>query len=416
MKIAVLGNGIEGKSVLEYFEAKGDEVEMFDEKDGGKFEEMNFDGFDMIFRSPSVKPDKVKNANMTSVTRYFFEKCPAKIIGVTGTKGKGTTCSLIKSILDQTGRKAWLVGNIGVAALGVLDEISENDIVVYELSSFQLWDMKKSPQIAVVVHMEQDHMDVHETMDNYIAAKSNIVVYQNEEDIVIFDKTNKISTEVAGLSQAQKWGYPTGDYGEILNSLLIPGEHNRLNGEAAILAVKAVGVTDPEMIKKGLGAFSGLPHRLKFVEEWKDVKYYDDSISTTPGSAIAAIRAFSEPKVLILGGSDKGASYGELALAVKNGNVRSVILVGPEGKKIREELVKVGFWKFVQVYDIPYDMEYVVKMTTYETAPGDIVILSPACASFDSFDNYAQRGDKFVAAVKDLDKLTDPNKGKPEGF
>ncbi|MCL1840074.1 UDP-N-acetylmuramoyl-L-alanine--D-glutamate ligase [Candidatus Saccharibacteria bacterium] len=409
-RVAILGYGVEGQSVERYFRGWA-EIKVFDEKNGVDFEKLDFSEFDYVFRSPSVRPDRIETERLsdgskysfdrvTSATRYFFEKCPAKIIGVTGTKGKGTTCSLIAEILKAAGRKVWLVGNIGAAALDVLDEISGDDIVVYELSSFQLWDMTRSPHVAVVVHMESDHMDVHKDMAEYAAAKGNIARWQREDDVVVYDKTNPMSTEIAELSQGQKVGYPTGEFEELLNKLVIPGEHNRMNGEAAILAVRAVGVEDEKAIADGLGSFTGLPHRLKFVREVEGVKYYDDSISTTPGSAIAAIRAFAEPKILILGGSSKGADFHGLAEVVRDGNVKKVVLVGPEGEKLEQDLIGAGYEKIVRVTEVPYDMKNVVKITTETAEDGDVVILSPACASFDSFKNYADRGDQFIAAVE----------------
>jgi len=403
MKIAVLGNGIEGQSVAKYFGAKGDEVVVFDEKrDGTRFEDLDFNGYDKVFRSPSVRPDRVRTDKLTSATRYFFEKCPAKIIGVTGTKGKGTACSLIASILTAAGRKVWLVGNIGVSALDVLDEVAEGDVAVYELSSFQLWDATQSPPVAVVVHMEPDHLDVHKDMNEYVEAKGNITRYQSEGDTVIYDKTNVVSTEIAELSRGRKVGYPTGEFGELLDALVIPGEHNRMNGEAAVLAARTVGVVDDEVLRRGLSSFMGLPHRLKFVREVGGIKYYDDSISTTPGSAIAAIEAFKEPKILILGGSSKGADFGELAWAVRDGNVKEVILVGTEGEKIGAALASVGYDDVTLVPGVPYGMDSVVKITTDVVEAGDVVILSPACASFDSFKDYAERGDAFIAAVEEI--------------
>jgi len=403
MKIAVLGDGVEGKSVVKYFGAKGDEVVVFDEgRDGVRFENLSFDGFDLVFRSPSVAVGRVRTDKMTSATRYFFEKCPAKIVGVTGTKGKGTTCSLIASILEAAGRKVWLVGNIGVSALDVLDEVAEGDVVVYELSSFQLWDMTVSPQVAVVVHMEVDHLDVHETKDDYWQAKGNIARYQGEGDVVIFDQTNEISRRIAELSPGRKIGYPTGEFGGLLDALVLPGEFNRMNGEAAVLAAREMGVTDESVLRRGLGAFAGLPHRLKFVREVGGVKYYDDSISTTPGSAIAAMRAFGEPKVLILGGSSKGADFDELAKVVREAGVRKVVLVGPEGERLERALLGAGYGDVVRVAEMPYEMKDVVKITTDAAKSGDVVILSPACASFDNFENYAQRGDEFIAAVEAL--------------
>jgi len=424
MKIAILGYGVEGRSAYKYLKNKNPkyEIDVFDERevDGAEvdikqvksFLDVDFGGYGVIVRSPSVKPDVIlekiradKNGghdfNLTSVTQMFFDFCKAQIIGVTGTKGKGTTCSLIAEILKVAGQKVWLVGNIGVAALDVLNETGPDDLVVYELSSFQLWDLKrKSPQVAVVVHMEMDHMDVHTDMEEYVGAKGNITRYQSKDDVVIYDKTNSISAEIAELSMGRRVGYPTEEFGELLDALVLPGEHNRMNGEAAILAARAVGVDDEGVLRQGLSSFAGLPHRLKLVREVMGVKYYDDSISTTPGSAIAAIKAFAEPKILILGGSSKGAEFRELAEAVAGGGVKKVILVGPEGEKIEEALAEVGYDGVIRVDEVPYKIAGVVEMAKEVAEKGDVVILSPACASFDSFKNYADRGEQFIAAVE----------------
>jgi UDP-N-acetylmuramoylalanine--D-glutamate ligase len=294
-----------------------------------------------------------------------------------------------------------LVGNIGVPALDVLDEIEAEDVVVYELSSFQLWDMRRSPQVAVVGHIEPDHLDVHRDFTEYVGAKANITKWQSEKDVVVYDRGNVEAVKIAEASRGEKIGFPTGEYEGVLDSLRLVGRHNRLNGEAAIIAARCLGVEDVEAWKRGLASFTGLPHRTKFVREVGGVSYYDNSIATVPGSTITDIRAFSEPKVLILGGSTKGAEFYELAKVVSHGGVRGVVLMGPEGEKVGEALRAAGFSEIVNV-GREYDMKEVVRAATEMAQAGDVVILSPAAASFDRFKSYAERGDKFIQAVEEL--------------
>ena len=404
MKIAILGHGVEGGSVANYFKKHPElspEITIFDEKRGDKFSDLDFKNFDLVFRSPSVRPDHIKTESLTSITEYFFSHCPAPIIGVTGTKGKGTTCSLIASILESAGRRVHLVGNIGRPALDVLDDIQPDDWAVYELSSFQLWNLTISPHIAVIVHIEPDHLDVHKDMQEYLAAKSNIARHQISSDFIIYDRTNSQSTALAELSPAQKLPYPTGEYGELLDALVIPGAHNRQNGEAAILAARAAGITDSSAIRQGLSNFHGLPHRLKFVHEWNHIKFYDDSISTTPGSTIAAIRSFANPQILILGGSSKGADFTELAELIAKSPVKKVVIVGASADVIENSLHRAGYTQTVNL-GLDTDMSQIVQTAAKYADPNDIVLLSPSCASFDLFKSYSDRGDQFIAAAKSL--------------
>lgn len=433
MKIAIVGYGIEGKSAYRYFKNKYPEATfaVYDESaaavalpDGVEshlsqsIEHLPINA-NIVVRSPSVNPQHITTeGRVTSVTKEFFKECPALIVGVTGTKGKGTTASLIYSILQADGKKSWLVGNIGVSALDVLGQVTADDIVVYELSSFQLWDLDISPHIAVVLMIEPDHLDVHENLAEYVEAKSNIRKYQSLEDVCIYHPTNKLSEQIA-LSGAQKsaykYAYPASSRGVYvkentffiqnhpicsIDKLKIPGQHNIENACAAISAVLEIdGITD-QKIAAGLSSFEGLPHRLKFVREIDGVKYFDDSIATTPGSAIAAIRSFDEPKVLILGGSDKGADFSELYQIIKNGNVKQVITVGAMSEKIAKELMSQKYEAVTQLGMTT--MADIVSTAKSVANEGDIVILSPACASFDMFKSYTDRGDQFIVAVEAL--------------
>ena len=414
MKIVIAGFGVEGQSNLRYFREKFPEADFLVADERKKVDNLpenvayqtGFSGLedaDLIVRSPSLPPKKIKTSGQIwSATNEFFANCPATIIGVTGTKGKGTTCSFISSILRAAGKTVHLVGNIGVPALDILLKIEKNDIVVYELSSFQLWDLQKSPHVAVVLMIEPDHLNVHADFNDYLAAKANIAKSQTADDYVVYNSQNEFSSSIADASLAQKKEYPFALSDDIISAIRLPGKHNVDNACAAILAVKSIlpNVSDDE-IKKGLSEFTGLPHRLKFVAEKYGVKYYDDSISTTPGSAIAALKAFAEPKILILGGSDKGADYSELAKEIARQNVRLIIINGANadeiGEVLREEKVDCDIVQLNMA-----GMKEVAKSAKNKAQSGDVVILSPAAASFDMFKSYSDRGEQFVAAVEEL--------------
>lgn len=408
MRTVIAGYGIEGKASYEYWRAKGDEVAIADERADladapadtrlilGPDAFAQLGEFDRVVRSPSVRPDKLPYGDKVwSATNEFFAQCPAPIIGVTGTKGKGTTCSLITSILRAAGKTVHLVGNIGQPALDGLPSITPDDIVVYELSSFQLWDLHASPHIAVVLMIEPDHLDVHADFAEYVAAKANIAVHQSDRDVIVFHSGNDTSRQIAAQSSAQKREYPFA-IDEFLSSLQIPGAHNQENAAAAIAAVREY-VTDPDIIRQGLASFTGLPHRLKFVAEVDGVRYYDDSIATTPGSAIAALKAFVQPKVIILGGSDKGADYTDV-IEVCRETESQVIAIGQTGLVIRELCAKLG----VVCTRVDGGMAEVVREAHELAHAGDVVILSPASASFDQYRSYADRGEQFTAAVAAL--------------
>ena len=431
MNIAILGYGVEGESVYKYYSAMhpGSTFTVYDNNsqpsntmpEGVKFvgDVKDFKGIqaELIVKSPSIPPWQVDvTGELTTVTREFLKNCPAPVIGVTGTKGKGTTCSLIKAMFDATGKKTWLVGNIGVSALDVLGQISPKDIVIYELSSFQLWDCDVSPHIAVVLGIESEHLDVHKDFNDYLLAKANIAKYQKSDDIVIYREGNQYSEYISKVSPAStKISYPSDTsahikesmfyYGESelfsVAALKLAGSHNRDNLCAAIAAVWP-WLQDGFDMERGVETFEGLPHRLKLVGSVNDVQYFDDSIATTPGSAIAAMSAFDSPKVLILGGSSKGASYDELAKKIKASmEIRRVFLIGAESSKIEMSLKNASFARYTNLGS-EVTMTDIVKSAANVAESGDVVILSPACASFDMFKSYSDRGDKFIEAVKNL--------------
>ena len=446
MKIAIAGYGVEGESNYRYWNTSDNQVVIIDEKQPshpvpvdaslivGEDAFAKLEGYDLVIRTAGLAPRKIKtDGKVWSATNEFFEKCPAPIIGVTGSKGKGTTSSLIASILRAAGKTVHLVGNIGVAALDVLPDITSDDIVVYELSSFQLWDAERSPHIAVVLMIEPDHLDVHTDMADYIAAKANIRRHQGCTDVCIYHPTNEYTRQIAAGGtdtyvdeycdggQDAYYRYGIADDGQVyvadgifmqedkalapVAALQLAGAHNIENACAAISAALALdGTISNDAIEQGLRAFTGLSHRLKLVRTVNDVSYYDDSIATTPGSAIAAIHAFDAPKVLILGGSEKGADYTELADAIiASSSIRAVIAVGKTGGRIAELLAGKNAPMPVTRLEEATMTDF-VEAATEAAQPGDVVVLSPASASFDMFKNYSDRGDQFIACVEKLEE------------
>jgi UDP-N-acetylmuramoylalanine--D-glutamate ligase len=444
-KIAVIGAGVEGVSSASYLIEKGAKVTLFDEKNEdelgsernakikalkvqrvfGKNYLAALSDFDYIFRSPGVRPDlpvlgeaRRKGSVVTSQTKLFFDMCPAPIIGVTGTKGKGTTSALIYEILKATGKKAFLGGNIGNAALDFIDEVTTDSIVILELSSFQLIDCEKSPHIAIVLMITSEHQDWHSSKAEYVAAKKSIVKHQTKQDSVAINSDYLTSKKLGEASKASKYYFSIkkpvdrGAYIDkdfvvsvidgwttIVNTkdIQIPGEHNLQNVCAAV-TVGGILEIPPQIISKAVTSFKGLPHRLEFVAEIDGTKFYNDSASTVPETATAAIRAFKNPKILILGGSSKKSDFTQFAGEIVKSNVKGIILIGEEARRIKDSIEKNGKFsgKIIEGLD---KMEGIVSKAKEVSQSGDVVILSPACASFDMFSNYQERGDQFRKVV-----------------
>ena len=407
MKIALLGYGKEGKAAEKYFKTKFDaEFEIFENFTREEIEKKDFSSFDLVLRSPSVPPLHLKNES--SLTRYFFEHCPCPIIGVTATKGKGTTCSFIKSLLDAHHEDAYLVGNIGTPAIESLDALKPNSVVVYEMSSFQLWDLEKSPHVAVVGTIEPDHLNVHNGFDDYVNAKANICRHQSAYDYLVYYSENPDSKKIADTSSAKKLTYPFNLPSDILDAIVIPGEHNKMNAMAAIAAVACYKNISPDEylstykteIIKGLKSFKGLPHRLEYVGELNGVKYYDDNFSTNPASTRVAIDAFPDNNVIaIIGGRDKtdNEDLPEIYEVISAKNVKKVILMGESGHEIAKR------WqddRFIVVESLK-DAVKTAKQEAEKLASA-IVLMSPSAASFDMFENVYDRGAKYQALIKRL--------------
>lgn len=413
MKVAILGYGKEGKANEAYFQ--GREITIVDPYRDEDYKKDDFSQYDLVLRSPSVRP----RPGFSSGTEYFFEHCPVPIIGVTGTKGKGTTCSMIRDLLESLGRKVWLVGNIGVPAISKLDEIiettkksgHENSCVVYEMSSFQLWDLRKSPQTAVILGIAPDHLNVHRDFEEYVAAKGRITEFQTPGDRVVYFRENQWSRMIAERSPGKRFPFPVEGnrekLDELLDNLRVPGAHNREDAEAAILAVVAfLGVSLKMLINQhfqelaeALANFQGLPHHIEFVRELNGVSYYDDSFSTAKPALEVALRAFpGQPLVLIAGGQDKGVDLSEVKkLIFGTKELKKVFLLGEIAEKLAEGEEK---GKFEIVKDLTEAVQGSQKVA--EKYDNSVVLLSPGAASLDMFKSYYERGEEFQRLVRNL--------------
>ncbi len=432
MKIAIAGFGVEGQENYTYWAANPEnEITVVDERSG--IEDLPYgvatklgdnafdtlDGFDVVVRTAGLAPYKIKtDGKIWTGTNEFFAQCPAPIIGVTGTKGKGTTASMIEALFAADNRKTWLVGNIGIAALSVLPQIQPTDVVVYELSSFQLWDIEKSPQTAVVLMVEPDHLNVHTSMDDYVEAKAGITRHQTVEDICVFHPTNPESRRIADESVAgTKQRYGIAEDGAVyvedgqfrtsdrivcsVDALQLRGEHNKENACAAITVAILHGLSN-ETIEKGLQSFKGLPHRLEYVRTLDGVEYYNDSFSSAPAATVAAVRSFDTPEIVIIGGTDKGADFsGLIHELASHQSLKEIIVIGAMRRVLYEKLTASGLADKSTLFD-GQTMPEIVAYVHERSEPGDVVILSPGCASFDMFKNFYDRGDQFRAEVNKL--------------
>ena len=408
MRIALLGYGKEGQATENYFKAhfKDIEIDIYDNFTPEEIRQKDFSFYNYIFRSPSVPPLNIPNE--TSITKYFFDQCPCPIIGVTATKGKGTTCSFIKSLLNAHHEDAYLVGNIGEPAINILDQLNKNSVVVYEMSSFQLWDLEKSPYVSVIGHLEPDHLNVHKDYDEYLNAKANICAHQSANDYCVYYKDNPVSVRIASKSPAHKVPYPFEIPDDITSSITLPGEHNKNNAIAAIAAVASYQnipldeylKRNKEIIVQGLSSFKGLPHRLEFLRELNSVKYYDDNFSTNPSSTRVAVNSFPNDNLItIIGGRDKtnNEDLPEIYEILKSPQIKTIILMGESGHALAE---KYQDDRFVVVESLE-DAVNTARKEAEKIAPS-IVLMSPSAASFDMFENVYDRGARFKNLISSL--------------
>lgn len=383
----------------------------------GKNYNKDLDKFDILFRSPGWPYPPYTSLNkedreriISSPMKLFFRLCPTKnIIGVTGTKGKGTTASLIYAILKQNFKNAatngahankikrnvWLGGNIGVAPFEFLSKIKKNDWVVLEMSSFQLEDMKTSPRIAVITNFYKEHLspadpnnpNYHKTLKDYREAKMNILRWQKKGDYALLNSNFQFPKNKRKIIYFTKSN---------LKSKLI-GEHNKENVAAAVAAAKIAGIKDV-IIKKAVANFKGLEHRLEFVVSKHNLKYYNDSFATTPESAITALKSFSAPIILLAGGADKGSGFRALAEEIKKRVKFVVLFAGKATPRLKKELLKIKCP--ADKMRLVHSMVEAIKLARNRAEADDIVLLSPACASFGIFKNYKERGKQFKLEVK----------------
>ncbi len=450
-KVAILGLGIEGLALASFLDGKVKNITLLDRASEEELNEKSEENIQLrkvldkgynkvfgekyldylgdykfIFRSPGVKvlEPKIQDARLNGVKvssqiKLFFDLCPAKIIGVTGTKGKGTTSSLIESMMKEDGFKVHLAGNIGEPAITLLDKIESSDWVILELSSFQLQDLKISPHIAVITNIAVDHLDYHKDEEEYILAKESISKYQKSDDIIIANKDNENAVKISNISNGKKLffsgkeecdGFVKGDkvfvriddnYIEICSAseIQLVGKHNLENITSAALASIAAGA-QIDSIKKGAKNFQGLSHRLELAGKKNGKKFFNDSFATNPEPTIAAINSFDEPITIILGGSSKGADFSKLASEIVKSSVNNVILIGDEADKIEKALIEENYSK--SIVKMEGDMQDFVNKADEVSKSGDVILLSPACASFGLFNNYKERGYKFIEIVKNL--------------
>ncbi|MBI5420937.1 MAG: UDP-N-acetylmuramoyl-L-alanine--D-glutamate ligase [Parcubacteria group bacterium] len=417
-KIAILGFGREGRVLLGFLKKEGVKFSQITICDKGAVDVKgvaiqtgegylkNLDQFDVVFKSPgipTVLPEIQKvlkrDGVLTSPTNLFFDLCKGTIVGVTGTKGKGTTATMLYNMLRAAKKKVFLLGNIGRPALEYVRNIKKGDVVIMELSSFQLQHLKKSPHIAIVLDVTVDHLDHHKNVKEYRDAKMSIVAYQKRGDVAILDADSPVARSFAKHTQAKVLYFGNKEKTWITSSdISVPGAHNIKNASAAALAAEQIGVSR-EVILKGLKNFKGNEHRLEFVREKDGVRYYNDSAATNPDATIAALRAFVEPKILIIGGRNKGFSYAELAKEIQKNTVRGVILLGETKKIVFDELEKLEDVQLMKKVFVVESLSSAVNRANVIAQTGDVVIYSPSATSFDMFHNYEERGEQFKQLV-----------------
>ena len=384
---------------------------------------------DVIFRTPGLRPDlpqlvraRERGSVITSEMELFFQVCPCNIIAVTGSDGKTTTTTLIAEFLKAAGHNVYVGGNIGKPLLSDAAGMEPQDYAVLELSSFQLLTMDCSPQIAVVTNLAPNHLDVHTSMGEYIAAKENIYLHQGAEDKAVFNADNDITRGFAANARGKTVFFSrqerldrgvylrdgaiwlTDDAGsrEVLplSGILLPGVHNVENYMAAIAAVD--GLVPDEAVRRVAGTFKGVEHRIELVRTLDGVRYYNDSIGTSPSRTIAGLRSFREKVVLIAGGYDKHIPFDTLGPEIAE-HVKSLVLTGATAGKIRAAVEGAPNYRpgAPEIRETETFKEAVV-LAVHIAQPGDVVLLSPACAAFDQFKNFMERGNCFKTIVREM--------------
>ena len=447
-KVAVLGIGVSNTPLIKMLLRAGIKVTACDKNDrvklGGVAEELeslgaelclgedyldHLKGHSVIFRTPGMRPDlpqlaaaQENGALLTSEMEVFFRVCPCPIIAVTGSDGKTTTTTIISKLLEAAGYNTYLGGNIGKPLLTDTLGMEQGDIAVVELSSFQLMTMDRSPHIAVVTNLSPNHLDVHKSMGEYVSAKANIFLHQLPGDKVVLNFDNSLTRSYEELAPAEITWFSrrepleTGVYlkndaiwynsadgarREVLpvGDIKLPGVHNIENYMAAIAAVD--GLVSDGVIRDFARSFGGVEHRIELVRERNGVKYYNDSIASSPSRTIAGLRSFDQKVILIAGGYDKQIPFEPLGPEVIE-HVKALVLTGDTAEKLRAAVEGTEGYDGTPAITVVEDFQEAVLTADRIAQPGDIVLLSPACASFDRFKNFAQRGETFKRIVLGL--------------
>ena len=435
-KIAVLGLGVSNRPLVRLLLEFGCDVTGCDRTPREKLdrevldlEEMGcklrcgdtyLDGVEaeVLFRTPGMHPGNPairtladKGAYVTSEMEVFFEVCPCNLIAVTGSDGKTTTTTLISEMLKAEDKRVWLGGNIGTPLLPLVRQMQPNDFAVVELSSFQLMDMTRSPARAVVTNLAPNHLDVHKDMDEYVEAKKNIFKFQNECGLLVLNHDNAITDGFTGNGKTVKFSRQGSAHvclnGEVIirggeevlnvNDILLPGVHNIENYMAAIAAVE--GLVSDDTIRQVAKNFGGVEHRIELVRVKDGVRFYNDSIASSPSRTIAGLCSFKEKVILIAGGYDKHIPYDVLGPEVC-GHVKKLFLCGATAPQIRAAVENCGMEQ-PEITDCG-DFESAVRAAAAAAEAGDVVLMSPASASFDQFKNFMVRGEFFKKIVKEL--------------
>lgn len=439
-KVSVIGIGVSNMPLIRFLTKFGACVTARDKKEreaiaekAAELESMGvtlvcgekyLDGIsdDIIFKTPGMRPDNPylleaaeKGSVLTSEMELFFELCPCRIFAVTGSDGKTTTTTLIYNILKQAGYTCYLGGNIGRPLIGDIEKIKESDMAVLELSSFQLFSMKKSANTAVVTNLSPNHLDWHKNMAEYEEAKKNVYKFQNENDTLIVNYDNEITRRMYGeakgkavyFSRKEKIGVYAADGivrdengAEIMkvSDIKLPGNHNLENYLAAAAATKDFVSYDD--IKEVARNFSGVEHRIELFREFNGIKFYNDSIASSPTRTLAALNSFSQKLIMISGGYDKKIPFDTIGKPVQE-KVKELVLVGATAEKIKTAVENAGSDTHITVCR---SFEEAVQTAYGYAKEGDIVILSPMCASFDLFDNFMQRGNRFKELVNSIEE------------
>lgn len=443
-KTAVVGIGISNTPLIDFLVQLGAHVSAFDKKKEDELGEITTEfrkkgvtlvlgedyldklkGFEVVFKTPSMRIDspalvraREDGAYITSEMEEFIRYCPAKIYGITGSDGKTTTTTLVYNMLKEQGYKTWVGGNIGNPLFTNIEEITMEDRVVLELSSFQLMTMTVSPEISVITNLSPNHLDIHKNMDEYVESKKNVFKYQEESGVLVLNKDNEITNsmrdEAVGRillfsirEEIEKGGYfknsklfIKGEEVCDLSEIKLKGMHNVENLLAAFCAVS--GDVEIKSMRKVATTFTGVEHRCEFVREIDGVKYYNDSIASSPSRTLAGLNAFEKPVILIAGGYDKKIPFEPLAEEGYS-KIKTLILIGATKYKIRDAFENVLRDKNIK---LPIIIEDTLEAAIYKareiTVNGDIVTLSPACASFDMFANFEIRGNVFKDIVKKI--------------